>query len=250
MKIELSINSQSVETSGITKDYREAICEYIWNGFEANATKVMVDFVYNEIYGITEVIISDNGDGIKYETISDTFGTFLASQKNILSLQLKSKANKGKGRFSCFSFASNAQWTTTVLSSKEYVTYSISINSVNKTECEISEPVRTYGSKGTVLKITGIDTLKVSDVSFDALEESMLKAFAWYFYLNMSKKLSLSINGHEFDYTKYIDTENSITKTIDVEAENFTIALIVWAKKIKESYCSYYLDATGSLCGK
>ena len=33
MIIPLSVKNQSIETSGITNDYKEAICEYIWNGF-------------------------------------------------------------------------------------------------------------------------------------------------------------------------------------------------------------------------
>ena len=99
MKLGLSVNNQSVETSGITKDYKEALCEYVWNGFEANATHVELTFTENELGGISQVQISDNGNGIQYETLQDTFGAFLASQKSGLSLQLKSKANKGKGRF-------------------------------------------------------------------------------------------------------------------------------------------------------
>ena len=81
MKRELSVKSQSIETSGITKDYKEAICEYIWNGFEANATEVFLSYTPNSTEGVDSVIIQDNGDGICYETVDDTFGAFLASTR-------------------------------------------------------------------------------------------------------------------------------------------------------------------------
>ena len=42
MIMSLSVKNQSIETSGITKDYKEAIREYIWNGFEANASEVKI----------------------------------------------------------------------------------------------------------------------------------------------------------------------------------------------------------------
>ena len=132
VKKELCVKSQSIETSGITKDYKEALCEYIWNGFEANAAHVSVNFTSNSLGGIESVIIRDDGDGICFETIDDTFGAFLASNKNSLSLQLKSKANKGKGRFSCYAFARRAMWETVVESDGKKITYSISINSENK----------------------------------------------------------------------------------------------------------------------
>lgn len=106
MIMSLSVKNQSIETSGITKDYKEAIREYIWNGFEANATEVKISFTLNELQGIKTIVISDNGDGIPYENLADTFGAFLASQKNSMSLRIKAKANKGKGRFSFTAFSS------------------------------------------------------------------------------------------------------------------------------------------------
>lgn len=100
MNIQLSVNNQSVETSGLPKDYREAICEYIWNGFEANAKNVKVSFEENELTGVESFSIEDDGDGIAFDDLSETFGAFLVSKKNSLSLKAKTKANKGKGRFS------------------------------------------------------------------------------------------------------------------------------------------------------
>ena len=94
MQLSLSVKDKSIETSGITKDYKEALCELIWNSFEANATEVEISYTKNELSGINTISISDYGDGFVYEDIEDTFGTFLASKKDSLSL-MKSKANKG-----------------------------------------------------------------------------------------------------------------------------------------------------------
>lgn len=104
MIIPVSVKNQSIDSSGITSDYKAAISEYIWNGFEANATKVSIEYTFNEAFGIKELIIKDNGDGINYNELGETFGAFLASKKNLLSLQMKSKANKGKCRFSFIAF--------------------------------------------------------------------------------------------------------------------------------------------------
>ena len=112
MILPLSVKNQSIESSGITNDYREAISEYIWNGLEAHATEINVDYTLNVASGISTLAITDNGDGIVYEEIEDTFGAFLTSRKNLLSLKMKSKANKGKGRFSFSAFASSAKWIT------------------------------------------------------------------------------------------------------------------------------------------
>ena len=113
MRMALSVKNQSIETSGLPKDYREVLCEYIWNGYEANATEVSLSFTLNVTgEGVESITIADNGDGINYNTLSETFGSFLVSQKNSLALKEKSKANKGKGRFSFGLFASLAEWDT------------------------------------------------------------------------------------------------------------------------------------------
>lgn len=66
MQLSLSVKDKSIETSGITKDYKEALCEFIWNSFEANATEVEISYTKNELSGINTISISDNGDGIVY----------------------------------------------------------------------------------------------------------------------------------------------------------------------------------------
>ena len=50
MIIPVSVKNQSIDSSGITSDYKAAISEYIWNGFEANAKKVSIEYTLNEAF--------------------------------------------------------------------------------------------------------------------------------------------------------------------------------------------------------
>lgn len=52
MRYPLSVKSKSVETSGIPRDYKEALCEYVWNGFEANATTISITHTINVLGGM------------------------------------------------------------------------------------------------------------------------------------------------------------------------------------------------------
>lgn len=81
MILKLSVNNQSVESSGITKDYKDALCEYVWNSFEANATAVAIDCIPNELTGSAEIVITDNGDGIAYLSVDKgQHGSYLPIQ--------------------------------------------------------------------------------------------------------------------------------------------------------------------------
>jgi len=85
MKHQLSTNSNSVLNAGLTDDYRKAIAEYIWNGFDAGATCVTIRYHANPLGGVDDMWIIDNGSGIKYDALPMTFGAFLDSNKNRLS---------------------------------------------------------------------------------------------------------------------------------------------------------------------
>ncbi len=252
MKRKLSVKNQSVETSGITKDYKEALCEYIWNGFEANATKVSLLFTPNSLDGVDSITIQDNGDGICYETVNDTFGAFLVSNKAGFSLQVKPQANKGKGRFSCYAFATEAIWNTVVDHENGRFAYSIEINSENKDEYDVSEltHVAKTMDTGTTVTITGISGLFKSNMESDSLKATLLKNFAWFLYLSRNRGTSLALNGEIINYEEYIDSSASITKNFQINKVNFTITLIVWKERISDNFCTYYLDTDGVMRGK
>ena len=250
MRYPLSVKSKSVETSGIPRDYKEALCEYVWNGFEANATTISITHTINVLGGIEEICISDNGSGICFETIRDTFGAFLASQKNALSLKIKSKVNQGKGRFAGFSFANRIKWDTICAENGKNVQYSISVYSENKNEYEVTEKALTERSTGTTVIIGNVDQILPEQVTILALEDTLLKEFAWYLYLNKERNVEILVNGERVDYTKYIDTRFSAKKDLLIDGIGLKIDVVVWKEKIREKFCIYFMNLEGVLKGR
>ena len=246
MILQLSVKNQSIESSGITNDYKEAICEYVWNGFEAHATEVNIDYSLNIASGVSELSISDNGDGIVYDDLSDTFGAFLTSQKNLLSLKMKSKANKGKGRFSFSAFATGAKWITTYKDSDsvEYKAYEIILENDKKEVLSYTEPkVSAIRKAGTKVEFDNIFSLTAENMAFEVLEPALLKEFAWFLYLCKGRNLKININGKPIEYEKYINTEFSEKTITTIAGSRFEVTLIVWTEAIKEKFCCYFFDS-------
>lgn len=110
----LSTSSRSVINSGLTDDYRQAISEYVWNGFDAGASRVEINYKEKDELGNFEsLVISDNGYGIRRDMLKFTFGRFLDSQKRQTYQRTSEvRGKKGKGRFSFQNFAYNAEWKT------------------------------------------------------------------------------------------------------------------------------------------
>lgn len=220
------------------------------NGFEANATTISITHTINVLGGIEEICISDNGSGICFETIRDTFGAFLASQKNALSLKIKSKVNQGKGRFAGFSFANRIKWDTVCAENGKNVQYSISVYSENKNEYEVIEKALTERSTGTTVIIGNVDQILPEQVTILALEDTLLKEFAWYLYLNKERNVEILVNGERVDYTKYIDTRFSAKKDLLIDGIGLKIDVVVWKEKIREKFCIYFMNLEGVLKGR
>ena len=250
MIIPVSVKNQSIDSSGITSDYKAAISEYIWNGFEANAKKVSIEYTLNEAFGVKELIIKDNGDGINYDELGETFGAFLASKKNLLSLQIKSKANKGNGRFSFIAFSSNAEWHTVYKDNNVYKEYDINMSSDKKEVIDCSEPqLSDRQETGTEVKFTNINTLTAENMGFEIIEPALLKDFAWFLYLYKNKNVEIVVNDEKIDYEKYINTELSEKSMVTIEGYRFEINLVVWQESISEKFCCYYFDDKNVLKG-
>lgn len=251
MIIPLSVKNQSIDSSGITNDYRDAISEYIWNGFEAHARNINIEYTLNEAYGVKELIITDNGDGINYDELGETFGAFLASKKNLLSLKMKSKANKGKGRFSFIAFADKAEWCTVYKDKDDYKEYQITMSNDTKEVIDCSQPESSDRKEsGTSVRFSDINTLTAENMSFEILEPALLKEFAWFLYLYKSKNVDITVNGDKVDYEKYVNTKLSEKSMATIDGYRFEISLVVWQESIKEKFCCYYFDSEEALKGK
>lgn len=251
MIISLSVKNQSIDSSGITNDYRDAISEYIWNGFEAHARNINIDYTLNEAYGVKELIITDNGDGINYDELGETFGAFLASKKNLLSLKMKSKANKGKGRFSFIAFADKAEWSTVYKDKDDYKEYQITMSNDTKEVIDCSQPESSDRKEsGTSVRFSDINTLTAENMSFEILEPALLKEFAWFLYLYKSKNVEITVNGDKVDFEKYVNTKLSEKSMVTIDGHRFEISLVVWQESIKEKFCCYYFDSEDALKGK
>ena len=130
------------------------------------------------------------------------------------------------------------------------IEYSIKLENVDKEQSNVSDPIITQKPTGTQLTITGIQGICEENVRFEQLEDTMLKTFAWYLYLNKDKNITLTINGTALNYRKYINTESSVEDQIHISRIPFKISLVVWNEKIKENFSIYFLDTDGVVKSK
>ena len=248
MKRKISTSSRSVLNSGLTEDYRKAIAEYIWNGFDAGATCVEIRYTANPLGGVDDLWVIDNGSGIKYKTLDLTFGAFLDSNKaQTYQRSSEVRGRKGKGRFSYNVISGGASWQTKFKDEDGNLKqYEIKIYSSDRSEYDASEPetvpVAEKQETGTAVHFLEMrSNLVEDDLTGDSFCNYLSSEFAWFLELNKSKRYAIKIEGVYLDYCNLIG--ESEEQTIKLGEETFKIYFIRWTRKIGDKYYYYLMNS-------
>lgn len=245
----VNINNNSVEGAGLTSDYKQAICEYIWNGFDANASKINIDYQSDELGNITFFSIKDNGIGIDFNNLDNTFGAFLDSVKRGKSYQRSSdvKGKRGKGRYSFKCISNEVIWHTIFKYEDKYIEYDISIRNNDKDQFRESadKSISKLKSTGTSVFFEDIHSLYLPYLESDAFHTYLLQEFSWFLVLNREKGYSIELNGKSLNYKEIISDTASEELIVDYKDQSttFNVTYIRWTKEIGEKYYFYLLDS-------
>lgn len=243
----ISTNGRSVINSGITDDYRQAIAELIWNGFDAGATTVKIEYdEANNLGALRHIVISDNGKGINKETLNLTFGAFLDSQKKkTFQRTSEVRGRKGKGRFSFRAISPSATWTTRYIDKNNQLKqYSITINTSDLSKYTVTDDETVDSSTfstGTEVYFDNIEKLLSTNFSDTPFIDFICQQFAWFLCLNEAKQCTIEINGEAIDYKSIIDTQEDTSRTIN--DTHFDIKYIRWNRRISDKFYFYMMNS-------
>lgn len=244
MKYKISAKNDSVVNAGITTDYRQAIVEYIWNGFDANAQTVRIDYQANEVGCLTDLTITDDGFGINRKNLEQTFGVFLSSQKK-RTFQRTSDVNgkKGKGRFSFHDFATSVVWTTRYVDENQVMKqYQITIYVEDLTNYDVSEEIIVDDPTlrtGTEVRFINIVNLYQSYLTSASFTDHIAQKFAWFLCLNKSRHYAIFLNSVEFDYEYLFGNRDEFQ--LNINESIFDVTYIRWNRKIGDKFYFYML---------
>lgn len=250
-------NNVKITSRGIKKILKRynpklAIAEYIWNGFDAKADKIEINYELNALDSITELSIKDNGIGINLNELNSKFNPFFESEKTIQISSPKHTSimhgKNGVGRLTFFTFANTAKWTTTYNNDeKKLESGYIKIN-VNGLNAYTSQKFDRPKEKDTGTTVTFSDL----DISKQQLDNSivpyLIREFCWFLELNKPLKFTIFINGIPLDYSQnIIDFDDGIKIYYEQSNTIFDIKFIQWKESLLKEFSKYYfLDDTES----
>ena len=225
--------------------WAKSISEYIWNGFDANATHVDLSFKAHEspLDTIYEIIISDNGDGISKKDLPRRFQPIYESEKALASSQPKHHSlphgRNGKGRLTFFTFAESASWVTTYKEGQNFESQRIKIGSGSLDSYEPEQIECQKDEAGTTVifeNISGISKHEIETVLIPHLK----REFGWFIELKRSKDVALTINGDVFDYEDIVQERDTIEFSKGLISKRFEVKFVLWKEKLNSEYSKYY----------
>lgn len=238
-----------ITSEGIQKNLRkvkpyDAVCEYIWNGFDAGASVIDIECRENELGAINFLSIKDNGSGINFTELTQKFKPFnnsakYQSRENNLHHSIPHGKN-GVGRLTFFSFAVNAEWNTVYIDdSGKNKAYSIYMNSISLHEYnpnDEKEPTNTLEATGTIVSFTNVFGIDKED-----LIQSIRDKFFWFICLYSYKKYEIRLNGELIDFSskKKIEYPIDVSGNDDIK-HKFEITAILWNSSLGLEYSKYY----------
>ncbi|WGE71952.1 ATP-binding protein [Actinobacillus equuli subsp. haemolyticus] len=226
---------------GIMRHYKniepkQVISELVWNGFDAKARNINIILIKNELGGLEQISIIDDGVGIDIDNLSDNFGKFNDSSK---TNQNEEHGSKGIGRLTFHKISKKAYWYTKQSLGKQ-ARISITSDDLRNyqfdhiTTIEQPEELKKQNS-GTYVVIQNI----FNNIHFNEneLERYLSIEFGWF--LSLNKNYSLKLNNQTI-----AEPEHKLyTRKETINEYDFIIKIIQWNNKpTSEKSFLYFLN--------
>ncbi len=240
------MQSVLITPEGIQKNLKsvkplDAICEYIWNGFDAGASEVRVDLHENDFGIINMVSVADNGAGISYEELKWKFQPFNDSKKatgdNWMNHTLQ-HGKKGIGRLTFFAFAQNARWETVYSKNNKNYCYYIEMHkeSLNQFDDNGGEkPKETNYPTGTKVIFTQIEVLDKEEII-----EKIKENFFWFLELNEKRQFHIYINDEDISVRDLIIHKQLIDVSGKKVKNEYEVKFVQWKIRLGNEYSKIY----------
>ncbi|WP_185966550.1 ATP-binding protein [Methylosinus sporium] len=217
-----------------------AVAELIWNGLDADATRVDVDLERDALGEIAKVIVSDNGEGIPYEDAPSLFrrlgGSWKKNGLRTKTLQRTLHGQEGRGRFKAFSLGGVVDWKVVYRGTKGVFRYDISILESDIRHVRITDQTPFDGVPGVTVVVSELKRNFTSLNPENSIQD-LSEIFA--IYLKNYRDVQIRLVGETIDPATAIagSWEEPLAPIIDDEgkAHDVSVEIIEWRRQTKRA---------------
>jgi hypothetical protein len=237
--IDVGVEQDHIESltraSGIT-----AISELIWNSLDADSTEIKIEYVKNKLGGYENLMVIDNGLGIKYAKAQDVFGRLGGSEKKHTNTSPNGRhyhGKEGKGRYKSLALGDLVKFTSVYQNGESLKEFTVTFDRNNLSHSNFSD-LKTL-SKGNTetgfkVEIQNVNQENVNQALDVKFRKEIEQKFASY-WINYND-FNIYFNGNKLEFESLIKNTNETDFLVeDGELSyRFVIKIIEWSFDIKK----------------
>jgi hypothetical protein len=207
------------------------LAELIWNAFDEDATSVRVEIVTNELGGIDEIAIIDNGNGITLERATNAFATVGDSWKRMPGTLSKSKrpvhGRHGRGRYAAFALGASVRWDSTAQPVDGGLSQVVAQGRRSDLQSmEVDAGINPADHSGTRVTVQNIET--AAQKAFDSVKDltsGLLMEFA--LHLERFGDFKVIVCGETLDPRAVIESKNDIPLELPTGVDGAAVLTVI-----------------------
>lgn len=233
----------------------EAIKEIIFNALDADATQVDVVFKEDVVHSsVQEVIVKDNGTGIKFPDQSNADDSFLSlgysekkmDQTNSFNRLVHGK--KGEGRFKGLSLGNLLEWKSKTSEGTHKI--KLNINSPQQLQLErVNDIPEILSPTGTVFvayangKSLNFQLQKNEKYNFERIMENIRNSLEGSFLtILQDPRISITLNGKKLSVAEHISHYKD--SVLPAPNSDVKVKTIIWDKSSKDNNRIFWCDSS------
>ena len=191
---------------GYVRKASVGLTELIWNAFDEDAHLVTINCGYNDLQGLDEIVVADDGNGMNFERAERAFSRVGDSWKLLPGTRSDSgqrvvHGRQGRGRYAAYALGNVVRWTSTaerIAGGLGVVQVTGQRTSLDSFDIVTTDPEPGTTQTGTVVTIIQVapEAVSIFDAS-DDLRQSILVEFA--LHLDRFKDFKIRFLGQDID---------------------------------------------------
>lgn len=244
MEFEVSLTKQHLERLAQTQPLT-GIIELIWNALDADATEVRVEFVRNELDGLEEIRVRDDGHGILASAARGAFGGLGGSWKREAGQSPRGRAlhgRDGRGRFRAAGIGNRIIWQSVASDAAadgQHIRTTIELKLSNLVRVVVSEAVPTDEPTGTTVIIPELGANPPTGLGGDGPVDRLTATFALQL---QNYNAHITYDGREIDPVRL--QANRADLELPAEGEDALLTIVEWKRRIDRGL--YLCDSRGT----
>lgn len=223
---------------------RRALSELIWNSVDADASAIEISITENDLGGVDQVEISDDGLGMTHESAVHDFGLLGGSWKRSAQFTRTKKrllhGKEGQGRWRAFGLGDRVRWFSVAeIDGSRKLTEITGLRNV-LSEFDVVDAGDTDKPRGTTAIIDNLHASEVNRLLDGSLSDELAAEFA--LYLEEYPDVILSLGGTPISPTE-LQADRTDYEVPSDSYGNATLTVIEWKRPFDRAL--YLCDPNG-----